>query len=202
MVTASCILALVNSYLKFTGPLVNRKFYPVRVINEGLQNQRLKYAHFATKVNTITTVDDAPIKLKYTNLMVDLWRAIAFPRESGTDADFVLADYGLNRIQMKGFINHIEGCKDCSMDGAFLMATQLPDGRDAMKLNYVAFQLLSEDEDEEEWGNFDPELLKAEESLDHAIEQLPVFPIEPDDELVLADSKRWVGKGKGRYINL
>lgn len=201
IVTASCILALVNGYSNSFGPAAQRKLSLNRIRNGYLDNNRLKYAHFATKVKTIAAADDVPIVFRYTSLMVDLWKAMAFPKESGAETDFVLADYGLNRIQMKGFINHIEGCKDCSMDGAFLMATQLPDGRDAMKLNYVAFQLLSGEEDEEEWGNFDPALLKAEESLDQAVEQLPVFPIEPDDELVLADSKRWVGKGNFLHNN-
>jgi hypothetical protein len=63
-------------------------------------------------------------------LLVDIWNKIAFPGEESVEQQFRLQDYGLNRRQMEGFIQHFQNCKDCAADHAFLMATQNDDNED------------------------------------------------------------------------
>ena len=140
-------------------------------------------------------------------LLVDLWTHIAFPDENTPEIAFKLADYGLKRGDVKGFIQHFQNCKDCAADKAFLMATQNEEKEDILRLSSVFFPIFSEEEDDEEWGMFDRSLLGEEGNeeeegsntngdivstdSDDAIPAL-IFPIETDDSIVLRDSKQWV----------
>ena len=84
------------------------------------------------------------------------------------------------------------------VDKAFLMATQSKEGDDMMVLTSVHFPLLSEDEDAEDWGNFDPSLMGETHELPAESEQA-IFPIEENDDIILADSKRWVNAVIGDF---
>lgn len=136
---------------------------------------------------------DAQLSQKFTNLITDVWYSIAHPPSLRSDVFFALEDYGLDRSHLEGFINHMQLCKDCSMDEAFLMASENKEGKDAMRVTYVVFPLLSEDEDEDDdsWGNFDPLLLREQESDSNS-----VFPVENDNEVIVQDVKHWTNKGK------
>jgi hypothetical protein len=57
-----------------------------------------------------------------------------------------------------------------------------------LQLNNAYFPLLSE-EDDDEWGMFDRSLLGDEEPMET---EQSIFPVEPEDKRVLADSKQWV----------
>lgn len=139
----------------------------------------------ASTPNAPTTV--SPRILQQNKLLCDLWSAIASPNEEFPERDFRLQDYGLRRQEIAGFIQHFQNCKDCAADQAFLMATQNEANEDILRLSNVHFPLLSE-EDDEEWGMFDPALLGDEEQG----AQENIFPVEPSDDLVLLDSKQWV----------
>ena len=130
--------------------------------------------------------------IKQVSLLVSLWSKIAFPTEDDADVDFRLADYGLDRNNVKGFLSHFQNCKDCSADHAFLMATQDDDGTDILKLTNVYFPMLTEEDDDDEWGNFDPELLG--DANVNEVNARTVFPVENDDAIVLQDTKEWVRK--------
>lgn len=98
----------------------------------------------------------------------------------------VLKDYKLKRKSVRGFLKHFQTCKDCAVDNAFLMATQDEEGNDAVSLSSMSFPLAVEDEDDEEWGQFD----QSEEFLGAMIDtNIKPFPEEPDDDIVLADTK-------------
>jgi len=125
-------------------------------------------------------------------LLKELWSKIVFVNEDTTTSDFRLKDYLLNRGDVKGLIKHFQNCKDCAADNAFLRATQNDNNDDVLRLNYVQFPLLSEDYSEED--NEEDWILK------HATEQnyeelRPIFPIENDDKIILADTKAWVRAG-------
>ena len=78
------------------------------------------------------------------------------------------------------------------------MASQNKDGEDMMVLSSVYFPLLSEDEDDEEWGTFDPALIGESPAATEESEQL-IFPVEDNDDIVLADSRRWVNAVIGDF---
>jgi hypothetical protein len=130
-----------------------------------------------------------PKLVKLTQLLTDLWGAVAFPDEN-EEVDFVLSEYDLERNQMEGFINHFQTCKDCAADGAFVMATQNDEDKDVMKLTNVAFSMLTNDGDDDKWGGWDPSLLGEQSAQD----LLPIFPIEEEDDVIIQDSKTWVRK--------
>ena len=89
-------------------------------------------------------------------------------------------------------------------DKAFLIATQNDQKEDLLRLTSVNFQLLREEEDDEEWTDYDAiykESLQGEggedgSEVEKEEELRSVFPIEEDDEVVLADTKNWVRKSK------
>jgi len=114
------------------------------------------------------------------NLLVDLWNKVSFPTEDDTETEFKLSDYKLSRRNVKGFLEHFQNCKDCSADNAFLMATQNDEGEDVLRLNNVYFPLLVEDDDDNEWGQFDPSLLGDKHS-----DERTIFPVEDRDEVSL-----------------
>ena len=164
-------------------------FQPVRV-----RTWSSSKLHAVTTSSTITrsippphVVD--PMMFKHVSLLIDLWNKISFPTEDDTETDFMLSDYGFNRNTVKGFLQHFQCCKDSSADHAFLMATQNDAGEDMLRLSNVYFPMLVE-EDVEEWGQFDPNLLGAE--MDP--QARTIFPVENDDAIVLADTKEWVRK--------
>jgi hypothetical protein len=129
-----------------------------------------------------------PKVVQLTRLLTDLWGAVAFPDEHD-EVDFVLSEYALERNQMEGFINHFQSCKDCAADGAFVMATQNDDNKDVMKLTNVAFSMLTNDGDDDNWGDYASVL--GEQNAD---DLLPIFPIEEEDDVIIADTKTWVRK--------
>jgi len=139
--------------------------------------------------------------------------------EEEEGAEFKLSDYGLNRRTTRGLLAHFQACKDCGGDGALLMATQNERGEDVLRLNEVAFPLLSDDEEDGEgWGSHvEEDLRKYEEAAAAAAaagrgeggihwdqsssnsnsnnkdkDVFAVFPEESDDGIVLRDSKEWV----------
>jgi hypothetical protein len=89
-------------------------------------------------------------------------------------------------------LENFQNCKDCAADRAFLMATQDDNGNDMLRLSQVAFPMLSESDDDDEWGNFDASLLG--EVDDKPV--MDVFPIENDDAVILHDSREWVKKSE------
>lgn len=85
------------------------------------------------------------------------------------------------------------------------MATQNKEGKDSLYLSYVSFPILSDDEaDDENWGNFDPSLLKGKNDIDEEetdeikANQGTIFPVEDDNQVILHDTKFWVEKGEDR----
>ena len=79
------------------------------------------------------------------------------------------------------------------------MASQNKEGDDVMVLTSVYFPLLSEDEDAEEWGTFDPALIGDASSASSEESKQLIFPIEQNDDIVLADSRRWVNAVIGDF---
>lgn len=134
--------------------------------------------------------DMDPRLVQLNRLLVDLWDKIAFPTTATDDSDtvFRLKDYGLSRGDIKGFLKHFQVCKDCAADGAFLMATRDEQGEDVLQLSNVDFPLTVEDDSDDDWGLFDKSLLGDEADAVY----VPSFPVEPVDDIVMADTKEWV----------
>jgi hypothetical protein len=122
-------------------------------------------------------------------LLIAMWDEISFPPEEDTFTDFKLSDFGLNRLDVKGFISHFQNCKDYAAERAFLIATQDDDGNDILRLQNVNFRMLIE-EDDDQWGQFDRSLLGE----DHNVPQKTIFPVEDDDDIVMEDTREWVGR--------
>ncbi len=128
--------------------------------------------------------------LVMSRFLVEFWQSMASTEEEGsTNKMMTLEDHGIDRKDVRGFLQHFQTCRDCSAENAFVMATKDKEGKDALSLNMVNFPLAVEDEDAEEWGQFDQsdEYLGSMEDTPQ-----PPFPVEEDDEVVLMDTKRWV----------
>ena len=141
------------------------------------------------------SVDDDKI-FRQTALMVSLWKNVAFPPDTDNGVEFKLSDFGLTRSDIRGFLNHFQTCKDCAADNAFLMATQNSNNEDVLTLTSVNFPILSEDEDDEEWTDYENYYEKELDENGNEIVADSVFPIEDNDEIVLNDTKAWVRKSK------
>lgn len=134
-----------------------------------------------------------PLVINQVALLVGMWGKIAFPSEDSQETDFRLGDYGLDRNSVRGFLQHFQTCKDCAADNAFLMAAQDDaDGADMLRLSNVYFPMCVENDSDEEWGLFDPELLG--DNGGSGADERTIFPVEKDDAVVLADTKEWVRK--------
>ena len=68
--------------------------------------------HIATENTENTAAEDTRI-LRQTAMMISLWNGVTFPPEDGT-LDMKLSDYGLNRGDVRGVLNHFQNCKDCA----------------------------------------------------------------------------------------
>ena len=68
--------------------------------------------HIATENTENTAAEDTRI-LRQTAMMISLWNGVTFPPEDGT-LDMKLSDYGLNRGEVRGVLNHFQNCKDCA----------------------------------------------------------------------------------------
>ncbi len=170
-----------------------------------LRSQLLDFRSRQRTRSSTSTEIPPPTTPHLTDLIVDLWKAVVYPPEDVSGKEFVLDNYSLNRNQVKGFLNHFQFCKDCALDNSFLMATQNKEGKDSLYLSYVSFPILSDDEaDDENWGNFDPSLLKGKNDIDEEetdeikANQGTIFPVEDDNQVILHDTKFWVEKGEDR----
>ena len=102
--------------------------------------------------STSTAVADMEVVIGQTNLLVDIWREVAFP--TGPEVDLVLKDYGLHDRDLSGLLRHLQNCKDCAGDGAYTVPGKNIDGDTILSLSKVEFPLLSDDpEDAEGWGS-------------------------------------------------
>ena len=128
--------------------------------------------------------------LVMTKFLVEFWQTMASADDSeSTSKLMTLEDYGINRQDVRGFLQHFQTCRDCSAEDAFVMATKDKEGKDALSLNMVNFPQVVEDEDAEEWGQFD----QSDEYLGSLADTpQPPFPEEMNDEIVLRDTKEWV----------
>lgn len=170
-----------------------------------LRSQLLDFRSRQRTRSSTSTEIPPPTTPHLTDLIVDLWKAVVYPPEDVSGKEFVLDNYSLNRNQVKGFLNHFQFCKDCALDNSFLMATQNKEGKDSLYLSYASFPILSDDEaDDENWGNFDPSLLKGKNDIDEEetdeikANQGTIFPVEDDNQVILHDTKFWVEKGEDR----
>eukprot|EP00607_Mallomonas_marina_P010364 CAMPEP_0182421368 /NCGR_PEP_ID=MMETSP1167-20130531/6732_1 /TAXON_ID=2988 /ORGANISM="Mallomonas Sp, Strain CCMP3275" /LENGTH=528 /DNA_ID=CAMNT_0024598435 /DNA_START=39 /DNA_END=1625 /DNA_ORIENTATION=+ len=128
---------------------------------------------------------------KQAKLLEELWTCIANPEEDFTSIDFRLKDYDLSRHDVRGMLQHFQFCKDCSGDSAFLMATQDTDKNDVLRLSQISFPIFNQENDDFSEGE-DP-MAGIDWSEDDKDDELaPIFPIQPDDELLLTDTKEWV----------
>ena len=133
-------------------------------------------------------------------LLVDIWQNVVYPESNeGTNNDdddggkvYRLKDYDLTRNDVKGFLQHFQNCKDCAADNSFLMATQDASNDDSLLLTNVQFNLLSESEDE--YDSLESGLSEYNLEGDKDTNERPIFPIESNDDIVLADTKIWVRK--------
>jgi hypothetical protein len=84
-------------------------------------------------------------------------------------------------------------------DNAFLSATQNQYGEDVLRLTAVAFPLLTEPEDAQEWSDFSGAYLEQEENLSF---QIP-FQTNQNDDQIIAITERWVQTGASTFtINI
>jgi hypothetical protein len=184
VLTPSCLLSVTNAWT--TGIPRSRSIRSARRLNI--------YATATDVPQTANQAAKAPpyvpsIKaVRQTALLTAIWEKIAFPRPDSPQLDFLLKDYNLNRDDVKGLLSNFQNCKDCAADRAFLMATQDAHGNDMLRLSQVAFNILSEEDSDDDWGNFDPALLGDDIDPDTRT----VFPIENDDAVILRDTKEWV----------
>ena len=125
-------------------------------------------------------------------LLASIWMKICQQNDDG-EVDFRLVDFNLNRNEVKGLIKHFQTCKDCAADNAFLMASQDNDNNDVLRLSNVYFPLLSENYDEE--GDNIDDIVAELVDQGPMGDNRPIFPIEPDDEVILRDTKKWVKSG-------
>lgn len=163
-----------------------------------VENVRGKYG---TSLFSSTTSHGVNEKLlSQVQLLVDIWQNVVYPESNEgidiEDADtskvYRLKDYHLTRNDVKGFIQHFQNCKDCAADNAFLMATQDDSNDDSLLLSNVQFNILSESEDE--YDSVDSGLSEYNIEEDNDTKQRPIFPIESNDDIILADTKIWVRK--------
>ena len=179
--------------------------------HDSLLHSKHNYATYRThndrqkSLNSISKIGDSKVETKVnakllakTSLLVNLWGAISYPLDTDEETDFVLKDYNLNRYDVEGFTKHFQACKDCAADGVFLMATQNDDGLDVLRLTNMPHVLLSDDGDDNDWGVYeqDEEVIASEQ-----IDTRPIFPVEDDDEVIIADTKTWVKKGLHLHCN-
>lgn len=144
--------------------------------------------------STATATADMNVVVGQVDLLVDLWKELAFP-DGLDDVDFSLSDYNLKPKDMKGLLTHFQNCRDCAGDGGILLPSVDNNGKATIKLSKVAFPLLSEDqEDGEGWGEDVLADLKYMGYEDDELEDIKIFPVEPDDTIVLADTREWVRK--------
>jgi len=146
----------------------------------------------------VTSLSPAPLQvlpetmdpklIRLTRLLIDLWEKIAFPTSDDSDTNFRIKDYELSRGDIRPFLKHFQVCRDTAADGAFLMASTDANGDDVLQLSNIEFPMTVEDEDAEEWGMFDPELLGSPDQDVY----VPPFPAEASDDRVMADTKEWV----------
>lgn len=122
--------------------------------------------------------------------LVKFWSVLADSAVTGVSKTMTLEEHGLDRTDVRGFLKHFQTCRDCSSENSFVMATKDKQGKDALSLNMVNFPMAVEDEEAEEWGQFD----QSDEYLGSMEDTPKPFPVEPDDEIVLRDTKEWVNK--------
>eukprot|EP01041_Mallomonas_annulata_P006512 gene6512-13151_t len=144
---------------------------------------------FMSETTSINVVNKKDLLKKQASILGEIWKQIAFPTESQVIMDFRLDDFGLNRNTVRGMLQHFQFCKDCAGDNAFLMATQDKDKNDLLRLNHVAFRVLSEEQDEFDDESFE---IVIPEGHNEDLPMLPIFPIEPNDDVLLADTMAWV----------
>jgi len=125
---------------------------------------------------------------KRTDLLLAIWEKVAFPVG---EISFKLSDYGLTRDSSRTLLDHFQSCKDYAGDNAFLMAMQDDEGNDILLLNDVSFKVLSEDDDEV-FGEEDYSELLSQYTDDADAVGKDIFPNEPDDNIVMRDTRQWV----------
>lgn len=152
------ILAPCTLLLAFNERLVIEAFFAPSSNRRGVSSFRVEAADVdisaaINKVMKSTPPPHIPAEsvIQHTALLVSLWDKVAFPNEGDEDTDFKLSDFGMERKDVKGFINHFQTCKDCSADHAFLMATQDDEGADVLRLSNVYFPILSEVDKDSDW---------------------------------------------------
>ena len=113
---------------------------------------------------------------------------------------FRLSDYGLTRETVSCVLQHFQNCKDAGLDNAFLMAMQDNTGQDILVLTSVNWDMEGVS-DGERFGEEDySEMLSEYDEIDNILEmgermekkRKDVFPIEPDDNIVMRDTRQWV----------
>ena len=112
-------------------------------------------------------------------------------------------------------MKHFQACKDCAADEAILIATQDSMKNDVLVLTLAAFKLFSDDpdvstpnnllilltiaQDEDTWDEEDTIAQAFADEHTNEEPQLPVFTIEPNDEIILSITKEWITKIIARY---
>ena len=154
--------------------------------------------------DTSTAYADIEIVKGQVNLLVDLWEEVIKPSDIEGKI-YLLQEYNnMKHNHARGLIDHFQNCKDCAADGAFIMPNRI-DNKDVIEFTNLDYKILSGDTDDlDNWGDdvlADMKAMGIEPSDENGSGGMqsdengtnrPVFPIENNDDIILADTKAWV----------
>jgi len=87
--------------------------------------------------DTRTAVVDINVVVGQTNLLVDIWKEVAFPLHPQQERDFRLRDYNLCQRDLPGLLQHLQNCKDCAGEGAYIVPWENVNGDTVLTLSKV-----------------------------------------------------------------
>lgn len=172
------------------------------------QESKNSNSEFVDIDDTSTAYADIEIVKGQVNLLVDLWTEVIKPSDIEGKI-YLLQEYNdMNHHHARGLIDHFQNCKDCAADGAFIIPNRI-DKKDVIEFTNLEYKILSGDtEDLDNWGDDVLADMKAmgiepnnpnpsndgntNGTINENNVQRPIFPVELNDDVVLADSKAWV----------
>ena len=92
--------------------LISTLCHALRIAPKNIKHSSHSRLYIATENDNTAELEDTRI-LRQTAMMISLWNGVTFPPEDGT-LDIKLSDYGLNRGDVRGVLNHFQNCKDCA----------------------------------------------------------------------------------------
>lgn len=93
-------------------PSLKKKSVHLKLANSE-NSVSIQHAHLNATINNNDNYN-INLTLRHVALLISLWRAVAFPDPSVESTDFLLKDYGLNRNQVRGLLQHFQNCKECA----------------------------------------------------------------------------------------